>query len=101
MLFLLHSHIKVISISPVDKFRKGKVVPVHTMMTHEGAEVYFHFLFNHGTILLLTESFKPRLLYPMKEPQHPVTRKLGGLQSQSEHSGEEKISSPCRDLNVC
>jgi len=34
---------KVISISPIDKCRKGKVVPVHTMMTHKGAEVYIDF----------------------------------------------------------
>jgi len=27
-------------------------------------------------------SFKPRLLYPVKEPQHPVTRRLGGLNNQ-------------------
>jgi hypothetical protein len=32
-----------ISICPIDKCRKGKVVSIHTMMTHEGAEVYFHF----------------------------------------------------------
>jgi hypothetical protein len=37
----------------------------------------------------------PQLLYPQgKNPRYPLDRKLGGLQSQSGCSGEEKNSQP-------
>jgi len=40
-------------------------------------------------------SFKPWLLYPQgKSPWYPMDRRMGGLQSPSGHSGEEKNSQP-------
>jgi len=40
-------------------------------------------------------SFMPQLLYfEGKIPQYPLDRRLGGPQSWSEHSGEEKKSQP-------
>jgi hypothetical protein len=40
-------------------------------------------------------SFTSRPLYPQrKSPWHPLDRSLGGLQSRSEHGGEEKNSQP-------
>jgi hypothetical protein len=32
----------------------------------------------------------PELLYPRKKPQYPLSRRLGGPQSQSGHAREEK-----------
>jgi len=38
-------------------------------------------------------SFTPEPVYPwVKRPWYPVDRRLGGTQSQSGHSGEEKKS---------
>jgi len=42
-------------------------------------------------------SFTPRPLYPRgKSPLYAFNRRLGGPQSWSEHSGEEKNPCPCR-----
>jgi hypothetical protein len=39
--------------------------------------------------------FTPRPLYPHeKNPRYPLDRRLGGPQSRSGHSGEDKIPSP-------
>jgi hypothetical protein len=41
------------------------------------------------------------LLYPpRKSPWYRLDRRLGGPQSQSGHSSEEKNSHPCQDLNL-
>jgi len=40
-------------------------------------------------------SLTPRTVYPQgKGPRYPLDRRLGGLQSGSEHGGEEKNSQP-------
>jgi hypothetical protein len=46
-------------------------------------------------------SFTPQLLYPRERaPQYPLDRRLGGTQSCSGHSGEEKNSQPLPGIEL-
>jgi hypothetical protein len=50
-------------------------------------------IIDHGTRRRRVVSFTPRPLYPYeKGPWYPLDRRLGGLQTRSGHSGEEKNS---------
>jgi hypothetical protein len=41
----------------------------------------------------------PVVLQPGKQPRYPLYRRLGGSQSRSGRSGEEKISYPYQESN--
>jgi hypothetical protein len=83
---------------------KVQVVPVlNWAPRHEGilGEWMYSSFFDLGTRCGWVVSFTPQLLYPQgKSPWYPLGRRLGGPQSCSGCSGEEKNSqSPCQELN--
>jgi hypothetical protein len=61
---------------------------------------YSSTIFDLRNIWRSVVSFTYRPLYPRdKSSLYPLERKLGELQNQSRHCGEDKISCPCQEPN--
>jgi hypothetical protein len=90
-IFIIFTHI--------DCNGEAKVVPVLFLLSTtpwrriEGVEVWLHTFFDLGTRWRRVVSFTPRPLYPQgKSPWYPLYKRLGGPQSRSGRSDEEKNS---------
>jgi len=88
-------------ITPTGRVKvKGKVIPVlffltehHTMKAYAVSGSIAPHILVLGIRWRCLVSFMPWLLYLQgKNPWHPLDRRLGGLQSQFGHGGEEKNS---------
>jgi hypothetical protein len=70
------------------------------MKIYGGVEVIVSRILNLDITWRFVVSYTHRPLYPReKSPRYPVDNRLGGPQIRSGQGGEEKILSPCRELN--
>jgi hypothetical protein len=79
-------------------FKKGKVVPVHSMKVYTGSIGTAPLILNLGTKWRCVVNIKFRRVIPGKEPRYPLKRGLGGPQSWSGRFEEEENLSPLPEL---
>jgi hypothetical protein len=67
------------------------------MKTYEGVDVNIHVFLTSALVGGKWSASRFGLFSPGKEPRYPLDRRLGGPQTRSERSGEEKY----RNLLLC